>query len=235
MSLAKYDPENGFSFGFGNNKNNTLNEDTVGLLSDEKIDVASKNLDTIVKRYQKADQSAIEFAQGVRDGSIQLKEGETYLQAYQRQLEKTSFSFTNLKQSLSNGFKSFGAGVINFLGGAAIATTSSLLIQGTVKLVDAIFTTKKEIEEEKQENQKNNFDNFKSGGIFGTLSDEYQSFYKTLFSSAGLGDIDSYYSKTYEELTEYEKQKIENAFIELEKEYRDQSSILQSQIETERI
>ncbi len=97
----------------------------------------------MAKRYGDVDKDAIKFAESLRNGSIQLKDGQTYLQAYEEHLQSTSFSFKNLGKSALNGLKSFGATAINALGGMAISAGVSLIISG----ISEIAKTSKNVAE----------------------------------------------------------------------------------------
>lgn len=142
--LAHYDTENGFSF--GGKKNTKLNQDTIGLLNDKNLANKRINLDLIIKKYKGASESSIEFAKSIRKSDIQLQQGQTYLQAYEAQLNKTGFSLKNVAKSALSGLKTLGAGVINALGGMAIGA----VVSGGISLIQKAINKDKEWLEERQ-------------------------------------------------------------------------------------
>lgn len=143
--LAHYDTNNGFSF--GGKKKTELNQDTIDFLNDEKLNKKHANLDKISKKYADVDQNAVKFVQTMRTEGKQLQQGQTYLQAYEAQLNKTGFSLKNLPKSALSGFKALGAGVINALGGMAIGA----VVSGGVSLISKAIDNAIETEAEKAE------------------------------------------------------------------------------------
>lgn len=129
--LANYDNVNGFSLG---KKNIQLNDDTIGFLNDEKLGDYEKPLDDLIKKYPKATEGSITFAKSVRDGNVSLKEGQTYLQAYQKQLNQTGFNLKNIGSSIKNLGGKFIAGTINAIGGMVIGAAASLVVEGISQL-----------------------------------------------------------------------------------------------------
>lgn len=122
---------NGFSFG---KKNIQLNDDTIGFLNDENLNNPNKPLDDLIKKYPKATEGSIAFAKSVRDGNVSLKEGQTYLQAYQKQLNQTGFNLKNIGSSIKNLGGKFIAGTINAIGGMVIGAAASLVVEGISQL-----------------------------------------------------------------------------------------------------
>lgn len=122
---------NGFSFG---KKNIQLNDDTIGFLNDPNFDVKNVALDDLIKKYPKATEGSITFAKSVRDGNVSLKEGQTYLQAYQKQLNQTGFNLKNIGSSIKNLGGKFIAGTINAIGGMVIGAVASLVVEGIPQL-----------------------------------------------------------------------------------------------------
>lgn len=122
---------NGFSFG---KKSIQLNDDTIGFLNDPNFDVKNVALDDLIKKYPKATEGSITFAKSVRDGNVSLKEGQTYLQAYQKQLNQTGFNLKNIGSSIKNLGGKFIAGTINAIGGMVIGAAASLVVEGISQL-----------------------------------------------------------------------------------------------------
>lgn len=122
---------NGFSFG---KKSIQINDDTIGFLNDPNFDVKNVALDDLIKKYPKATEGSITFAKSVRDGNVSLKEGQTYLQAYQKQLNQTGFNLKNIGSSIKNLGGKFIAGTINAIGGMVIGAAASLVVEGISQL-----------------------------------------------------------------------------------------------------
>lgn len=77
------------------------------------------NLTKLIDSYETGEPKILDFAQGIRDGSIQLKDGQTMLQGYQSYLQSTGKSLTlaDIKtKALSASMKVFST-----LGWTAIA------------------------------------------------------------------------------------------------------------------
>lgn len=122
---------NGFSFG---KKSIQLNDDTIGFLNNENLNNPKASLDDLIKKYPKATEGSITFAKSVRDGNVSLKEGQTYLQAYQKQLNQTGFNLKNIGSSIKNLGGKFIAGTINAIGGMVIGAAASLVVEGISQL-----------------------------------------------------------------------------------------------------
>lgn len=122
---------NGFSFG---KKSIQLNDDTIGFLNNENLNNPKASLDDLIKKYPKATEGSITFAKSVRDDNVSLKEGQTYLQAYQKQLNQTGFSLKNIGSSIKNLGGKFIAGTINAIGGMVIGAVASLVVEGISQL-----------------------------------------------------------------------------------------------------
>lgn len=73
--------------------------------------------------------SFIDFCTNLKNGNITLKEGQTYLQAYQERLNATKFSLKNIGASIKNFFGSLGANALNIFGGMVIGAIISSGIQ----------------------------------------------------------------------------------------------------------
>lgn len=122
---------NGFSFG---KKSIQLNDDTIGFLNNENLNNLEEPLGNLIKKYPKATEESITFAKSVRDGNVSLKEGQTYLQAYQKQLNQTGFNLKNIGSSIKNLGGKFIAGTINAIGGMVIGAAASLVVEGISQL-----------------------------------------------------------------------------------------------------
>lgn len=105
------------------------------------------NFEKLAKKLGTTDEGFIDFCSSLKKGDIQLQQGQTYLQAYEAQLNKTGFSLKNLAKSALNGFKALGAGAINMLGGMAIGA----LVSGGISLISKAIDNAIETEAEKAE------------------------------------------------------------------------------------
>lgn len=121
------------------------------MLSDVDLDHKTVQLETITNKYTQASKESLKFAQSIKEGKVQLQQGQTYLQAYEAQLKSTSFSFKNLGKSALSGLKALGAGAINALGGMAIGALVSGGISLISKGIDKLFNSEKKRQEELQE------------------------------------------------------------------------------------
>ena len=83
----------------------------------------------------------------MRTEGKQLKQGQTYLQAYESQLKSAGLSLKNIGTSAKNFFGSLGAGLVNTLGGMAIGTLVSTGISLVGKFIDSLHDTEKELAE----------------------------------------------------------------------------------------
>ena len=136
---------------FGKN-NIKITDDITNALSKLKpgMIATSDDLRGLASHLGTSNQGFIDFCQNIKDSKIQLKDGQTYLQAYEEQLNSTGFSFKNLGKSALNGLKSLGSGVLNMLGGMAIGWSISTGVSLIGKGIDSLITTKKETEEARQ-------------------------------------------------------------------------------------
>lgn len=94
----------------------------------------SKHLDKISLDYDLSNSKALDFAQGIRDGSIQLKDGQTMLQGYQSYLQSTSKAaqFASIKtKALSVSMK-----VLSTVGWMAIFTAATWVISKAAEGID---------------------------------------------------------------------------------------------------
>lgn len=88
------------------------------------------NFDKLAKKLGTTDKGFIEFCTSLKNGDITLKEGQTYLQAYQEQLNSVGFSFSKVKSMAKNFIGNLGANVLNMLGGMAAGAIVSLIGTG---------------------------------------------------------------------------------------------------------
>lgn len=147
--LAHYDKENGFSFGRQQN-NVSISDDVKSFLTndvDKKMLDSKVAIEDIGKAFGITDKQCLNFISDLREGKVVLQQGQTYLQAYEAQLNKTGFSLKNLAKSALSGFKALGAGVINALGGMAIGA----VVSGGVSLISKAIDNAIETEAEKAE------------------------------------------------------------------------------------
>ena len=80
----------------------------------------STNFKRLAERLGTTDKGFIDFCTSLKNGDITLKEGQTYLQAYQEQLNSTGFSFKNVGSMAKSFFGNLGANLLNALGGMAV-------------------------------------------------------------------------------------------------------------------
>ncbi|MDD7735972.1 MAG: hypothetical protein PT941_04260, partial [Bacillales bacterium] len=83
----------------------------------------------LAKELGTTSKSFIDFCTNLKNGNITLKEGQTYLQAYQEQLNATKFSLKNIGASIKNFFGTLGANALNIFGGMVIGAIISSGIQ----------------------------------------------------------------------------------------------------------
>lgn len=153
--LAHYDVQNGtFSF---DKKTKEISENTLNALNKLQPGMIATcdNFEKLSKKLGTTDEDFINFCTSLKEGDIQLKQGQTYLQAYESQLKSTGHSFKNIGASAKNFFGSLGAGLVNTLGGMAIGTLVSTGISLVGKFIDdAIETEKERIEKLEEMAQK---------------------------------------------------------------------------------
>lgn len=142
--LAHYDTKNGFSF--GGQKKTELNQDTIDLLNDEDIIDKSVSIEKLKEKYVNADKNAVKFVQTMRTEGTVLQQGQTYLQAYEAQLNKTGFSLKNVGASAKKFFGSLSANLLNIGAGMAIGA----LVGGGISLIQKAINKDKEWLEERQ-------------------------------------------------------------------------------------
>lgn len=88
--------------------------------------------------------SFIDFCTNLKNGNITLKEGQTYLQAYQERLNATKFSLKNIGASIKNFFGSLGANALNIFGGMVIGAIINSLLSIGKKVIDIYISGKEE-------------------------------------------------------------------------------------------
>lgn len=92
--------------------------------------ITSDNFDKLAKKLGTTDKGFIDFCTSLKNGDITLKEGQTYLQAYQEQLNSTGFSFKKIGSMAKDFFGNLGANLLNALGGMAVGALVSLIGKG---------------------------------------------------------------------------------------------------------
>lgn len=152
--LAQYDEKDGFSFGgqikISDDVEKALDQLEPGMLK------TTTNVEGLAMALGTSDQKFINFCTNLKNGNITLKEGQTYLQAYQENVTSLSARLKSLATSAKAFFKNLGgnllAGTINTLGGMLISSVVSLIGIGVSKLYKQI--SGKAAEEAKQEIQQ---------------------------------------------------------------------------------
>lgn len=89
----------------------------------------SDNFEKLSKKLGTTDKGFINFCTSLKNGNIVLKEGQTYLQAYQEQLNSTGFSLKNIGASIKKSLGTLGANALNMFGGMVIGAIISSGIQ----------------------------------------------------------------------------------------------------------
>ena len=192
--LAQYDEKDGFSFLNGgeiaDDVADALNKLQPGMIA------TSDDFEKLAKKLGTSDQKFINFCTDLKNGNITLKEGQTYLQAYQENVISLSARLKSLAISAKAFFKNLGgnllAGTINALGGMLISSVVSLIGVGVSKLYKQI--SGKAAEEAKQEIQqlgetaRSEFDSIQQN-LSSTIStvDEVKQHYAEL--AQGVGDL----------------------------------------------
>lgn len=192
--LAQYDEKDGFSFLNGgeiaDDVADALNKLQPGMIA------TSDDFEKLAKKLGTSDQKFINFCTDLKNGNITLKEGQTYLQAYQGNVTSLSARLKSLATSAKAFFKNLGgnllAGTINALGGMLISSVVSLIGVGVSKLYKQI--SGKAAEEAKQEIQqlgetaRSEFDSIQQN-LSSTIStvDEVKQHYAEL--AQGVGDL----------------------------------------------
>ncbi len=192
--LAQYDEKDGFSFG-GQIKISDDVEKALAQLEPGMLKTTT-NVEGLAMALGTSDQKFINFCTDLKNGNITLKEGQTYLQAYQENVTSLSARLKSLATSAKAFFKNLGgnllAGTINALGGMLISSVVSLIGVGVSKLYKQI--SGKAAEEAKQEIQqlgetaRSEFDSIQQN-LSSTIStvDEVKQHYAEL--AQGVGDF----------------------------------------------
>lgn len=152
--LAQYDEKDGFSFlnrgEIADDVADALNKLQPGMIA------TSDDFEKLAKKLGTSDQKFFNFCTDLKNGNITLKEGQTYLQAYQENVTSLSARLKSFATSAKAFFKNLGgnllAGTINALGGMLISSVVSLIGVGVSKLYKQI--SGKSAEEAKQEIQQ---------------------------------------------------------------------------------
>lgn len=192
--LAQYDEKDGFSFG-GQIKISDDVEKALAQLEPGMLKTTT-NVEGLAMALGTSDQKFINFCTDFKNGNITLKEGQTYLQAYQENVTSLSARLKSFATSAKAFFKNLGgnllAGTINALGGMLISSVVSLIGVGVSKLYKQI--SGKAAEEAKQEIQqlgetaRSEFDSIQQN-LSSTISivDEVKQHYAEL--AQGVGDF----------------------------------------------
>lgn len=100
ITLVSYDEKNGFSGLFSSIEKlrelPTVSKEATTFLEklSESTSISNQRFKRLAKDCDVTKDAVFQFAQGIRDGSIQLKDGQTMLQGYQSYLKSTSKSLT---------------------------------------------------------------------------------------------------------------------------------------------
>lgn len=192
--LAQYDEKDGFSFG-GQIKISDDVEKALAQLEPGMLKTTT-NVEGLAMALGTSDQKFINFCTDLKNGNITLKEGQTYLQAYQENVTSLSARLKSFATSAKAFFKNLGGnfltGTINALGGMLISSVVSLIGVGVSKLYKQI--SGKAAEEAKQEIQqlgetaRSEFDSIQQN-LSSTIStvDEVKQHYAEL--AQGVGDF----------------------------------------------
>lgn len=97
------------------------------------------NFDKLAKKLGTTDKGFIDFCTSLKNGDITLKEGQTYLQAYQEQLNSLGFSFSKVKSMARNFIGNLGANVLNALGGMAVGALAGGLMTLAGKGIEWVY------------------------------------------------------------------------------------------------
>lgn len=97
------------------------------------------NFDKLAKKLGTTDKGFIDFCTSLKNGDITLKEGQTYLQAYQEQLNSLGFSFSKIKSMAGNFIGNLGANVLNALGGMAVGALAGGLMTLAGKGIEWVY------------------------------------------------------------------------------------------------
>lgn len=97
------------------------------------------NLKGLAEGLGTTDKGFIDFCTSLKNGDITLKEGQTYLQAYQEQLNSLGFSFSKIKSMAKNFIGNLGANVLNALGGMAVGALAGGLMTLAGKGIEWVY------------------------------------------------------------------------------------------------
>lgn len=97
------------------------------------------NLKGLAEGLGTTDKGFIDFCTSLKNGDITLKEGQTYLQAYQEQLNGLGFRFNKVKSMAKNFFGNLGANVLNALGGMAVGALAGGLMTLAGKGIEWVY------------------------------------------------------------------------------------------------
>lgn len=194
--LARYDEKDGFSFG-GQIKISDDVEKALAQLEPGTLKTTT-NVEGLAMALGTSDQKFINFCTDLKNGNITLKEGQTYLQAYQENVTSLSARLKSFATSTKAFFKNHGsnllAGTINALGGMLISSVVSLIGVGVSKLYKQI--SGKTAEEAKQEIQQ----------LGETARNEIDSIQKDLSSTVStIDEVKQHYAQLAQEVNDLGK------------------------------
>lgn len=97
------------------------------------------NLKGLAEGLGTTDKGFIDFCTSLKNGDITLKEGQTYLQTYQEQLNSLGFSFSKVKSMAGNFIGNLGVNVLNALGGMAVGALAGGLMTLAGKGIEWVY------------------------------------------------------------------------------------------------
>lgn len=98
------------------------------------------NFEKLAKKLGTTDQGFIKFCQSVKDGDIEIQQGQTYLQSYQAELKKTELSFKTIGTAAKGFFKNLGGKLISGLGNILIGSIAGFLTTSALQLIGKRLT-----------------------------------------------------------------------------------------------
>lgn len=149
--LASYNKETGFSGikkSFSKLNQIQIPKDVSDALSvlDEGTIKASKDIDGLLGKLKLTDSSAVDFAKGIKNGSIALKEGQTMLQGYEAYLKTTGAATEGL--AIKTKVLSAATKALSSIGWMLAITAATALI---TKGIDYVVNYEKRLKEASDE------------------------------------------------------------------------------------
>ncbi|WP_143321623.1 phage tail tape measure protein [Clostridium sp. HBUAS56010] len=209
LDFASYSDKDGFGGILSSIKkiNESVSDELKNSFSELDVELIknSENVLDLAYTHNIAKKSAIDFMDGIKDGSIQLKEGQTVLQGYQSYLKSTStaLSLADVKtKALSASMK-----ILSTIGWMAAFTLAAKAIEGVIGLISD-YINRVEIAKEAMADAKNNFE---------SVSSELESINKELATNRDrITELNGMSSLTYVEQSELDK--LKDATKELERQ-----------------